>query len=193
MFDVTPVTSPKPYDCGPTCLRMLLLYHGVDVPLEQLVEESDMTLAGTTAGALMRAGRAHGVDLQAYSMDPDELVRQDRPAIVHWKHGHWVVFAGLDEDGRVWVCNPDMGRFRMSQQTFACYATGLEDHPGRATCIFAGEPRDLPSPVPPTLGALEDAVVELSELVSANTEGIGEVNDAVAELSEIVSDMAGGE
>lgn len=143
MYDVIPVTSDKPLDCGPTCLKMLLAYYGTDVPLEQLTEECGITVAGCTGADLMRVGRAHGLDMQCFSMDAAELVRQDRPAIVFWKHSHFVVFAGREDDGRVWVCNPDRGRYRMTEGTFAAIASGLDAHPGQVIGIFNGEPHDL--------------------------------------------------
>lgn len=153
MFDVKPVTSDKPFDCGPTCLKMLLAYYGTDVPLETLTEECGLTLAGSTAADLMRVGRLHGLDAQCFSMDAEELVRQDRPAIVHWKFGHWVVFAGTDEEGRVSICNPDMGRYRMSAETFATYFTGIEKHPDQGVGIFNGDPVDLVPAAPDNIPA----------------------------------------
>lgn len=142
MFDVKPVTSEKPFDCGPTCLKMLLDYYGIDVPLEQLTKECGLSLAGSTALDLMRVGETHGLDMQSFSIDAEELVQQDRPAIIHWKFGHWIVFAGTDESGRVYICNPDMGRYRMSAETFKTYFTGLESHPGQGVAIFNGDPHD---------------------------------------------------
>lgn len=143
MFDVTPITSPKELDCGPTCLKMLLSYYGIEVELDQLIEECGITVAGATGADLMRVARLHGLDAQCYSMDAAELVRQDRPAIVSWKHNHWCVFAGRDVDDRVAICNPDRGRYRMSEGTFASLATGIEKYPGQVIGIFNGEPAYL--------------------------------------------------
>lgn len=143
MYDVTPVTSDKPLDCGPTCLKMLLAFYGIDVPLDQLTRECGLTLAGCSGADLMRVGRAHGLDMQCYSMDVPELLRQDRPGIVFWRHNHWIVFAGRDESGRVAICNPDRGKFRMSADTFAAIATGIDTHPGQVIGIFSGEPITL--------------------------------------------------
>lgn len=143
MYDVTPVTSDKQHACGPTCLRMLLLYYGIDVPLDQLIEECGVGAAGCTAADVKRVGVLHGLDVDTYSIDLDELVRQDRPAIVWWKYNHFVVFAGRDEAGRVAICNPSRGRYRMSEGTFAALASGLDNHPGQCVALFAGEPRWL--------------------------------------------------
>ena len=143
MFDVQPITSPKPYDCGPTCLKMLLGYYGIDVPLDTLIEECHVGVAGCTGADILRAGRLHGLDMQSWSIDAAELVRQDRPAICSWRYNHWVVFCGRDDDGRVVVCDPDRGRYRMSEGTFASLFSGLDAHPGQGVAITNGEPEWL--------------------------------------------------
>jgi len=144
MYDVIPVTSPRETDCGATCLKMLLDYYGIDVPLDQITKELETRLIGCSAADIMRVARAHGLDdVQSYSIDADELVRQDRPAIIHWKYNHWCVFCGCDDEGRVSIANPDRGRFRMSFGTFAALFTGLESHPDQGVAIFNGEPHDL--------------------------------------------------
>ena len=146
MFDVEPITSPKQLDCGPTCLQMLLAYHGIDVPLDTLIEECGVGITGCTGADLLRVGRAHGLDMQSWSIDADELVRQDRPAICSWRYNHWVVFAGRDEDGRVAICNPDIGRVRMTEETFATLFTGIDTHPGQGVALTNGTPEWLGVP-----------------------------------------------
>lgn len=136
MFDVIPVTSPNPTDCGATCLKMLLDYYGQDVPLENLIKECNTRIIGCTAKDLLRVGRAHGLDMTAFKMDAEELVRQDRPSIIWWKYSHFVVLCGQDDEGKVVICNPDLGRYRMSFATFSSFFTEI--------CLFNGEPHDLP-------------------------------------------------
>lgn len=170
MFDVEPITSPKPLDCGPTCLKMLLAYYGIDVPLDTLIEECHVGVEGCTGRDLLQAGRLHGLDMQTYSIDAEELVRQDRPAICSWRYSHWLVFAGRDDDGRVVVCDPDRGRYRMSEGTFASLFSGLADHPGQGVALTNGEPCDLPEE-PSDVEIIADALAELSALVSEIIEG----------------------
>lgn len=153
MYEIKPITSDKPLDCGPTALKMLLAYYGVDVDLETLTKECGVTLAGCTAADLMRVGRIHGLDMQCYSMDADELVRQDRPGIVYWRNNHWIVFCGRESDGRVWIANPDRGMFRMDVETFAAIATGLDSHPGQVVSIWNGEPHDAIATAPDNISA----------------------------------------
>ena len=136
MFDVKPVTSPKPTDCGATCLKMLLDYYGVDVPLADLIKECNTRITGASGKDLNVCGRKHGLDMVAFKMDAEELVKQDRPGIIWWRYNHWVVFCGQDETGKIVICNPDKGRYRMSFGTFKSFYTEVG--------LFNGEPHDLP-------------------------------------------------
>ena len=135
MFDVKPITSPINLDCGATCMEMLLDYYGIDVPLDDLIVECHTRIIGCSAKDLIRVGRAHGLDMIAYKMDAEELVKQDRPAIVWWRYSHWCVFCGQDDAGNVVICNPDRGRYRMSKGIFASFYTGVS--------LWNGEPHDI--------------------------------------------------
>jgi ABC-type bacteriocin/lantibiotic exporter with double-glycine peptidase domain len=139
MFDITPITSPIPVDCGPTCLKMLLAYYGTEVDLDTLIKECNTRIAGCSAKDLNRVGRAHGLDMKAFEMDAEELIRQDRPAIVWWKYDHWCVFCGKDDSGKVVIVNPDRGRYGMSAGIFKSFYSGVS--------LWNGEPEDLPEPV----------------------------------------------
>ena len=79
MYDITPITSDKATDCGATCLKMLLDYYGIDVPLDQLIKECNTRLIGCTAADVLRAGRLHGVKMHAYKTDVDGVLNVDRP------------------------------------------------------------------------------------------------------------------
>lgn len=125
VYDVRPVTSDRSTDCGATCLKMLLSYYGVEVDLDTLIEECGTRLIGCTAKDVLLAGRAHGLDMQAYQEDADDVLTQDRPAIVWWMYNHFCVFCGVDEDGKVVICNPGRGRYRISKGTFKSFFTGI--------------------------------------------------------------------
>lgn len=132
MYDVIPITSPKHVDCGPTCLKMLLAYYGTEVALDTLIQECNISIAGSTGKDLKRVGDAHGLETVAFRMDADELVLQDRPSIIWWLYNHWCVCCGLDDNGQVVICNPDKGRYRMSKGLFKAFYSGV--------ALFNGEP-----------------------------------------------------
>ena len=135
MYDITPVTSEHPTDCGATCLKMLLDYYEIDVPLDQLVKECNTRLIGCTAADVLRAGRLHGQEMHAYKTDLDGILKVDRPAIVWWKRKHFCILCGVDDAGNIVIINPDRGRYRMSKSLFKCWYSGI--------ALFIGEPVDI--------------------------------------------------
>ena len=136
MFDIEPVTTEHETACGPASLKMLLDYYGIKVPLETLIEECGVKINGCTGADLLRVGRAHGLDMLAYRMDADEVMRQDRPAICWWKFQHFIVFAGMNEKGEPVICNPSRGRYPIDAQSFASFYSDV--------AFFNGEPADMP-------------------------------------------------
>ena len=135
MFDIKAITSILPTDCGATCMKMFLAYYGKEVSLDTLVRECNTGVAGCSGKDLLVVGRAYGLDMKAYAMDAEELIRQDRPAIIWWKYGHWCLFCGKDESGKVVICNPDRGRYGLTTGTFTTLYTGV--------ALFNGEPEDM--------------------------------------------------
>lgn len=136
VFDIVPVTSPRQTDCGASCLKMLLSYYGTDLPLEQLIKECNTRLIGCTGKDLLRVGRAHGLtDMLAYNAPPADFYKQDRPAIILWMYNHFVIFGGVDNDGKVVIYNPDRGRYRVSKSVFGSLYSG--------TAFANGMPQDL--------------------------------------------------
>ena len=135
MFDIEPVTTEHETACGPASLKMLLDFYGIDVPLETLIEECGVKINGCTGADLLRVGRAHGLDMLAYRMDADEVMRQDRPSICWWKFTHFIVFAGTNEKGEPVICNPSRGRYPIDAQTFASFYSDV--------AFFNGEPKDV--------------------------------------------------
>lgn len=144
VYDVTPITSPKRFDCGATCLQMLLDYYGTKVDLDVLTEELNTRLVGCSAKDLLRVGRLHGLDMKAWKEAAEDVLTQDRPSIVWWKYCHWIVVCGVDDDGKVVICNPDKGRYRLSKSNFAVMYTGI--------CLTNGTPEDLPESAEQTEG-----------------------------------------
>ena len=149
MYDVIPFTTGHQTACGPAALKMLLGYYDVDVDIDILIDECGVNIGGCTAGDLKRVGRAHGLDMTAYSMDAEELIKQDKPAIIWWKYSHWCVFAGRDDKGDVVICNPSRGRFAIDRGSFATLYTGVS--------LWNGEPQPLPEPEPSETEDLAEA------------------------------------
>ena len=135
MFDVKPITSERATDCGATCLKMLLDYYGIEADINQLIIDCNTRLIGCTATDVMRAGKLHSLDMKAYKTDVDGILNVDRPAIIWWKKKHFCIFCGIDDEGRIVICNPDRGRYRMSKSLFRSWYSGV--------ALFNGIPEDI--------------------------------------------------
>ena len=131
MYDVKPITTAYATACGPACLAMLLKYYGIEVPLEQLIEECHTGIVGCSAKTLMDVGRSHGLTLSAWGFTANGILTQDRPAIIWWEYDHFVVFCGLNEAGEPVICNPMSGRFPISKETFERKFSGVVVSHGR--------------------------------------------------------------
>lgn len=135
MFDIKPITSERDTDCGATCLKMLLDYYGTEADIDQLIIDCNTRLIGCTAKDVMRAGKLYGLDMKAYKTDVDGILNVDRPAIIWWKKKHFCVFCGIDEAGRIVICNPDRGKYGMSKSLFKAWYSGI--------ALFNGVPEDV--------------------------------------------------
>lgn len=153
MYDIVLVTSKGDVDCGPACLAMLLKYYGVDVTLDEMIDECTMRIGGCTAADLLRVGRAHGLDMKSYRMDAEELIRQDRPGICWWTYNHFIVFCGLNSSGNVVIANPGRGRYAIDQESFAKLFSGIS--------IWNGDPETLPEDDEATAQDYEAALEQL--------------------------------
>lgn len=135
MFDVKPITSERATDCGATCLKMLLDYYGIEADINQLIIDCNTRLIGCTATDVMKAGKLHSLDMKAYKTDVDGILNVDRPAIIWWKKKHFCIFCGIDDEGRIVICNPDRGRYRMSKSLFRSWYSSV--------ALFNGIPEDI--------------------------------------------------
>jgi len=139
IYQITPIISPKPTDCGATCLKMLLDYYHIEADLDTLIKECKTTLIGCSAGDINRCGRKYGLDMRAYKTEAKDIFTQDRPAILWWMRRHFVVYCGMNEDGKAVIINPDSGRYCRSKETFESFYSGIE--------LTNGEPQDLPNEI----------------------------------------------
>ena len=105
--------------CAPTALTMLLNKYGVDAKVENIVDEMTPyhVNGGTEHQGLIDVAKNHGIGLKS-TQDIDEVkqVLQSGNAVVaahgpgmFTSYGHFVVYAGLDKDGKVVVNNPNGG------------------------------------------------------------------------------------
>ncbi|NQE70727.1 peptidase domain-containing ABC transporter [Nocardia gamkensis] len=99
-------------DCGPASLQMALASRGIDVPLEQLRKETDSGRNGTSAAALLRVARLHGMDGRGVRSNLAGLRHLAPGSILFWRFNHFVVLEGAVRSYAV-VLDPAVGRRRI--------------------------------------------------------------------------------
>lgn len=116
MLDVEELQQKSGYDCGPTCIRAILRYYSVDVPVGSILCTPQDGTDPRTAEAMFRS---LGFGVQSGEMTLADLahhVGQRRPVMcpiqMHGE-GHWVVVVSV-ADGSVGYLDPLTGFESMS-------------------------------------------------------------------------------
>lgn len=125
-------------DCGPTCLAIILAYHGRDVPAATLRSEAGTSRNGTTAADLVRVAARYGLAGKGVRIPPQRTVGPPAagrlltalgalplPAIVVVRDGHFVVLERTSGCRAVAVNDPGRGRYAQSAVEFAAEFQGV--------------------------------------------------------------------
>ena len=125
-FLSVPAFKQSPYQCGPTSLRMVLAYFGVEVD-EAIISNLAGTkpIVGTTPEKLLEAAHKLGLkgtwNIESSLQDIQEYIEQGTPVIVNWFYdddGHYSVVIGINKKTIV-LLNPDNGKKKtFDRQTF---------------------------------------------------------------------------
>ncbi|GGS81185.1 colicin V biosynthesis protein [Planobispora rosea] len=118
-------------ECGAACLSMILAAHGRRVPVHVLSEEMGIGRDGVSALTLVRTARAHGLATRAASVPAARVAELPLPAVVHWRHSHFVVVERVSP-GRIGIIDPALGRVGVTPRDFA------EDYSGVAFTFSPG-------------------------------------------------------
>jgi ATP-binding cassette, subfamily B, bacterial len=79
-------------DCGPTCLKMVSAYYGVDYPLDFLRANSFITRQGVSLLGISEAAEKIGFKTLGAKLSYEQLFDEvPKPCILHWNQEHFVV------------------------------------------------------------------------------------------------------
>lgn len=111
-------------DCGVACLSMVLAFHGVEVGIEQLRQETLTGRDGVSARTLLDAARRHGLSARGVRATIDGLADLPPASILFWNFNHFVVLERVSH-GWVYIVDPSFGRRRVDLETAAKAFTGV--------------------------------------------------------------------
>ncbi|MFA6018366.1 MAG: C39 family peptidase [Patescibacteria group bacterium] len=116
-FLSVPALKQSPYQCGPTSLRMVLTYFGIEIDEATVSNIAEtMPIIGTTPEKLLGAARKLGLEgtwaAESSLQDIQTYIEQGIPVIVNWFYhddGHYSVVIGINKKTIV-LLNPDNGK-----------------------------------------------------------------------------------
>jgi ATP-binding cassette subfamily B protein len=119
-------------DCGATCLRMIGLFWGKRLDINQLREQIGVGRSGASLRSLATAAEALGFQSRPVRASFDRMATQPHPWIAHWQGDHYVVVYKVTP-GRVVIADPALGIRRLKlaefQKNWTGYALLLEPTP----------------------------------------------------------------
>jgi len=115
-------------DCGPTCLKMVAAFYGMNYPIELVREQSYLSRNGVNLLNLSEASKALGLDAMLYKFTLNGLYEKSipLPCILHWNQDHFVVLYKIKifaSDVKFYVADPAIGKLvynKRQMQEFWC-------------------------------------------------------------------------
>jgi ATP-binding cassette, subfamily B, bacterial len=111
-------------ECGAACLAMVLDFHGVAVPLDELRVACGVSRDGSSAASVVRAARRYGLKAAGLKLPPSGLRRLALPAILHWEFNHFVVLERIGRRGAR-IVDPASGRRTVPWRSLGESYTGI--------------------------------------------------------------------
>lgn len=111
-------------ECGPTCLAMILSYHGRITKVAECRARCSVGRDGVTARTLAEVARSYGLRVRAFTIEPHQLEHLPLPAIAHWNFNHYIVVERYTPQ-LVTIVDPAFGRRELSPEEFDAGLTGV--------------------------------------------------------------------
>lgn len=110
-------------DCGPTCLRMIAKFYGVDYSAEMLRRHCHVSRRGVNLLGISEGAEYVGLDTVGVKMTFRQLAEEGVfPCILHWNQNHFVVCYGMEktkgEGYRIHISDPATQRLAYTREEF---------------------------------------------------------------------------
>lgn len=110
------------YDCGPSCLYMILAYYGFIADFSKLKKQFVTVGNGRDGVSMLKikeVAQSYHLEAVAKKAPHDALKNDFTPAILYWENKHFVVLERIKPGKRYVVVDPALGRLELSEQDFA--------------------------------------------------------------------------
>jgi len=111
-------------ECGAACLRSVLAYFGLWVPLTELRRRCEVSRDGSTAAGISRAAQHYGLECKGMSLSVELLKKLPVPLVLFWQFSHFVVLEGFGNN-EYYLNDPASGRRKVSEEEFQQGYSGI--------------------------------------------------------------------
>jgi ATP-binding cassette subfamily B protein len=116
-------------DCGPTCLKMIADFYGLDFRLTYLKRKFKMTKAGVSMLDIHKAAETIGLESTGIKINIEQLkkIAQDTPVIFHYNENHFVIIYKAprpQKKGQFFVADPSRGLVKYKEEEFLKFWSG---------------------------------------------------------------------
>lgn len=110
-------------DCGPTSLRMIAKFYGMNYSIEMLRKHCHISRRGVSMFGVSEGAQYIGFDTVGVKMSFEELVEQSVfPCILHWNQNHFVVCYGVEKHPngvyKIHISDPASQRLTYTKEEF---------------------------------------------------------------------------
>ena len=116
-------------DCGPTCLKMIADFYGLDLGLTYIKRKFKMTKAGVSMLDIHKAAETIGFESTGIKINIEQLKKivQDIPVIFHYNENHFVIIYKAPrpkKKGQFFVADPAQGLVKYKDEEFLKFWSG---------------------------------------------------------------------
>ncbi len=122
-------------DCGPSCLKAILVYYGQHLPIETIRSQVSTNREGSSLYNLACAARKLGFEPNAAKLSMDELTQAQFPCIIHWNQNHYVVLYKIKR-GFFYIMDPAIGYLKISEYDFIKNWCGVHQNSEEGIALF---------------------------------------------------------
>ncbi|HEV8271664.1 MAG TPA: cysteine peptidase family C39 domain-containing protein [Chitinophagaceae bacterium] len=113
-------------DCGPTCLKMIAAYYGLDYSINFLKKSCQIKTNGVSMLNIHKTAKTIGLYSKGVKLDIEKLkeIVQSSPLLLHCNQNHFVIVYKTPKPGlkgQYHVADPAKGLIKMREQELLCY------------------------------------------------------------------------
>ena len=106
------VYQTKRNNCGPSVMKMILEYNGIDVSVEEIEKQVVLTEHGLNMNELHILAGKFGISSEGWVLTANDLLTVEYPVILFVNGQHFITADSIGRDG-IYLRDPSLGRIKL--------------------------------------------------------------------------------